>query len=76
MLERDRNKIGNKRIETFIINLFEIIFYLHYNDNTMKFEIIYRSNYDKNLQLNYTYTDVRIKIVLKLWINIPRSTYM
>lgn len=32
----------------------------------MKFEIIYRSNYDKNLQLNYTYTDVRIKIVLKL----------
>lgn len=68
MLERDRNKIRNrnKGIETFIINLFEIIFYLHYNDNTMKFEIIYRSNYDKNLQLNYTYTDVRIKIVLKL----------
>lgn len=68
MLERDRNKIGNgnKGIETFIINLFEIIFQLHYNDNTMKFEIIYRSNYDKNLQLNYTYTDVRIKIVLKL----------
>lgn len=28
----------------------------------MKFEIIYRSNYDKNLQLNYICTDVRIKI--------------
>lgn len=28
----------------------------------IQFEIIYRSNYDKNLQLNYTCTDVRIKI--------------
>lgn len=32
----------------------------------MKFEIIYRSNYDKNLQLNYTYTDIRIKICFEI----------